>query len=94
KLAALHRHTSQVYEWLPYNSGTLAEVPADEAGRRQWLRHWLQADARRAEANRDLLGRLYGPERAAAARYAEVFEICELGRRPDEAELRRLFPLL
>lgn len=93
KLRALHRHTSQVYEWLPYNSGRLAEVPADEAGRRVWLRHWLEADGRRAEGHRDLLAHWYGPQRAAAARYAEVFEICELGRRPHADEIRHLFPL-
>ncbi len=93
KLRALHRHASQVYEWLPYNSGTLPAVPAAEAERLVWLRHWLRADAARAERHRDLLARWYGPERAEAAQYAEVFEICELGRRPDEGELRRLFPL-
>lgn len=93
KLAALHCHTSQVYEWLPYNAGTLAAVPAGEAERREWLRHWLQADARVAAEHRELLARWYGEARAAEARYAEVFEVCELGRRPDEAELRRLFPL-
>jgi len=93
KLRALHRHTSQVYEWLPYNAGTLAEVPADEAARLVWLRRWLEGDQRQAHERRDALARWYGAPRAAAAQYAEAFEICELGRRPEEAELRRLFPL-
>ena len=27
-------------------------------------------------------------------KYAEAFEICEYGRRPDAAEVKRLFPFL
>jgi LmbE family N-acetylglucosaminyl deacetylase len=34
----------------------------------------------------------YGLERAAGIRFAEAFEICEYGRRPDAAEIARLFP--
>jgi hypothetical protein len=33
-------------------------------------------------------------ERGAAAKYAEAFEVCEYGRQPDKAEIRRLFPFL
>jgi hypothetical protein len=35
---------------------------------------------------------LYGPERARQVEYAEAFEVCEYGRRPDKEEIRRLFP--
>ena len=34
----------------------------------------------------------YGKDRAAKVQYAEAFEICEYGRRPDKAEIKRLFP--
>ena len=34
----------------------------------------------------------YGRERGAKALYAEAFEICEYGRRPDRAEIKKLFP--
>jgi N-acetylglucosamine malate deacetylase 1 len=34
----------------------------------------------------------YGADAAAKVKYAEAFEICEYGRRPDKAELKRLFP--
>jgi len=34
----------------------------------------------------------YGKERAKSIRYAEGFEIGEYGRRPDRAEIKRLFP--
>ncbi len=93
KFDALHCHTSQVYEWLPYNVGRLAEVPADDAARRKWLaesRAGRFADI--ADRFRSVLARWYGPERAEKVRYAEAFEICEYGAQPDEAELRRLFP--
>ena len=46
-----------------------------------------------ASANRfrDGLKKRYG-EGAAQIKYAEAFEICEYGRQPNEAEIRRLFP--
>jgi LmbE family N-acetylglucosaminyl deacetylase len=93
KLRALHCHASQFYEWLPYNAGRLEEVPSGDAERLAWLGRTRDGDVRRLEACREALVRWYGPERAAACRAAEAFEICELGRRPDDAEMRRLFPL-
>jgi LmbE family N-acetylglucosaminyl deacetylase len=36
----------------------------------------------------------YGEEEARKIRFAEVFEICEYGRRPSGDEIRRLFPFL
>jgi hypothetical protein len=35
---------------------------------------------------------LYGEEQGKQVRYAEAFEICEYGRRPNADEVRRLFP--
>ena len=34
----------------------------------------------------------YGQERGKKFKYAEVFEICEYGRRPSKQEIRKLFP--
>jgi LmbE family N-acetylglucosaminyl deacetylase len=94
KLRALHCHVSQMYEWLPYNAGNLDAVPAADAARLEWLRSQrLPEDADVADRYHALLASLYGQERAQAIHYAEAFEICELGRRPDEEELRRLFPI-
>lgn len=93
KLDALHCHTSQVYEWLPFNAGHVGEVPAEESARRQWLAgKYLPRFAHPAQLYRSVLARWYGSARAEAIRYAEAFEICEYGSQPDEAELRRLFP--
>ncbi len=94
KMRALHCHTSQMYEWLPYNSGKLAEVPADEAGRLAWLTATrAAADERRAQAHPELVAELYG-ERAAEVRYAEAFESCEYGRALTRENRREIFCML
>jgi len=45
-----------------------------------------------ADRFRSLLKEWYGNDSGAKIKYAEAFEICEYGRRPDKAELKRLFP--
>jgi LmbE family N-acetylglucosaminyl deacetylase len=92
-VAMLHCHTSQFYEWLPYNQGVLDRVPADEAGRRRWLTEHVQARLRpRAVKYRSLLCELYGEERGKRVEFAEAFEPCEYGARMTDAVRRRLFP--
>jgi LmbE family N-acetylglucosaminyl deacetylase len=41
---------------------------------------------------REQLVKWYGQEKGEEIKYAEVFEICEYGRRPSQAELKQLFP--
>lgn len=90
KLHALDAHASQFYEWLPWVEGSLDSVPADASLRPAWLRQ--QRFGRPiAEEVRAALRRWYGA-RADAVKDAEAFEVCEYGRRPSEADLRRLFP--
>ena len=45
-----------------------------------------------ADRFRPLLKEWYGEAAGAKVRHAEAFEICEYGRRPDKAELKKLFP--
>src|SRR5262245_39895388 len=45
-----------------------------------------------ADRFRKVLIEWYGPDAAAKVKHAEAFEICEYGRRPEKAELKRLFP--
>jgi LmbE family N-acetylglucosaminyl deacetylase len=90
KVAGVDAHVSQMYEWTPFQEGRLDQVPKDPESRRAWLKKGqffppVSADQRQA------LTRWYG-EQAASIRYAEGFEICELGRQPSDTELRRLFP--
>lgn len=90
-VAMLHCHTSQFYEWLPYNTRTLAEVPATDDERRAWLGMQVRARLRRqAERFGPLLDATY--RRPVEA--AEAFEPCEYGAPFDEPARRRLFPFL
>jgi N-acetylglucosamine malate deacetylase 1 len=45
-----------------------------------------------ADRFRQKLIEFYGPEKGAKVQYAEAYEICEYGRQPSKAELKRLFP--
>ncbi len=90
KIRAIDAHVSQFYEWLPWVDGALDEVPKDPAARLLWLQQWrsfrpLNDDVKAA------LRKWYGPK-GDAVKNAEAFEVCEYGRRPSEADLRRLFP--
>ena len=90
KIQAIDAHVSQFYEWLPWVDGKLDTVPKEPAARLAWLQQWrsfrpLNDDVKAA------LQKWYGPK-ADAVKNAEAFEICEYGRRPSEADLRRLFP--
>jgi LmbE family N-acetylglucosaminyl deacetylase len=90
KLAALDAHVSQMYEWLPWISGTLNQVPKDPAARREWLRK-SRFSRPVSPTIHQALKKWYGAK-ADSIRRAEAFEICEYGSQPSEQELRKLFP--
>lgn len=92
KIDALDAHVSQVYEWLPWHAGNLDQVPADPKARREWLKK-SRPNVPNA-AVRAALEKYYGKEAAAKVQQAEAFEICEYGRRPNAADIKRLFPFL
>src|SRR5690349_19339225 len=92
KIDALDAHVSQVYEWLPWVDHTLEEVPKDVVERKKWLASHREPPV--TPAIRKTLEKWYGPEKAARVKVAESFELCEYGRRPNDAELRKLFPML
>lgn len=95
KIDMAHCHVSQMYEWLPYNGGTLDEVPESDGDRRAWLAQRLhQRFGAQAEDVRDTLTKLYGEQQGAAVKTAESFGLSEYGRRPSEGELLGLFPFL
>jgi LmbE family N-acetylglucosaminyl deacetylase len=94
-VAMLHCHVSQFYEWLPFNSGQLEQVPAEDSARRRWLGERTAARLRgQADRYRELLIELYGAERGARVQYAEPFEPCEYGAPLTETARRRLFPFV
>ena len=94
KIDALDAHVSQVYEWLPWVSDTLDEVPESEAARRDWLGQRIR---NRSSIDTDVRAALrdwYGAERAQQVDFAEAFEVTEYGHQPSDEELRRIFPML
>jgi LmbE family N-acetylglucosaminyl deacetylase len=94
KLDALDKLESQFYEGGANGSADL--IPADPVKQQERRREVRAAHARRNEALaqrcRAELARWYGEERGKKVKYAEAFEVCEYGRRPDTKELAKLFP--
>jgi LmbE family N-acetylglucosaminyl deacetylase len=94
-VAMLHCHTSQFYEWLPFNTGRSDQVPSSDSQRRDMLRGMVEGRLRwQADRFRACLIETYGSERGPAVEFAEAFEPCEYGARLDEPARRRLFPFL
>ena len=91
---------SQVYETVygvteKTRRERLSKIPKDPEERLQLSRERVAAGAgRAADKYRDTLIKWYGPEKSRAVKAAEVFEVCEFGRRPSEDEIRKLFPFL
>jgi LmbE family N-acetylglucosaminyl deacetylase len=92
KIDMLDAHVSQFYEWLPWVEGILAQVPKEPAARKAWLK--VQRGPEPTPAMRQALIKWYGQQRGGGIRYAEAFQVTEYGSQPDEAMLRKLFPML
>lgn len=91
----LHCHESQFYEWLPFNHGHLAEVPAGDPERRKWLDGRMRDIIRPlADKYRKLLVKQYGAKRARKIEYVEAFEAGEHGDTLDDKAIARLFPFV
>lgn len=94
KAACIEKLESQFFEGGALGSAAL--IPADDAGRakrRAEVRAaYLGRGRQVAEAYRAKLTDFYGADAAARVAHAEAFEVCEYGRQPTPAELRRLFP--
>lgn len=93
KVAAIDALESQFYEWNPWLSGELEQVPRGKSERLAWTK--ARAEKRYGGVaqrfRKSLIGEL-GEEKGAAVKTAEAFEVCEYGSQPTPAELRRLFP--
>ena len=92
KIYGMAAHESQFFEWLPWTSGRLDEVPETEEARLKWLAGLRKP--RITKEMRESLVKWYGEEKAGDVKVVEAFEICEYGRRPSDEEIRRLFPML
>ena len=96
KVDALMALESQTFEGGALGSAekTAAAPPASQPElRRKWLHErWVRRQGGEANKYRSALIRWYGEDKASKIKYAEAFELCEYGHRPNEAEIRRLFP--
>lgn len=94
KLDALAVMESQFAEGGANGTPDLMPDDADkQAKRRQEVREgFARRNQSVAQRFRSTLADWYGQEAANQVKHAEAFEICEYGRRPDKAELARLFP--
>jgi LmbE family N-acetylglucosaminyl deacetylase len=83
-----HCHTSQVYEWLPYNR-SVDDVPTSEDQRKVWLRSVIEA--RWTEWTNRFINEL-PPGRSDTISFLEAFEISEYAAPMNADTKRRLFP--
>jgi len=91
KMDMLHEHTSQFYEWLPFNRGVLDQVPEGDRERREWMgAEWRTHST--ADPYRDKLIELYGRQRGRRINYAECFQDSEYGVRLTKDNLNYYFP--
>jgi LmbE family N-acetylglucosaminyl deacetylase len=95
KLTALDVLESQFLEGGANGSRELLPRDEDhrERRRRQVRQGFLERAQRVAQQYRAKIVEIYGPERGPKVVTAEAFEVCEYGRQPTAADLRRLFPL-
>ncbi|HAM11044.1 MAG: GlcNAc-PI de-N-acetylase [Bacteroidetes bacterium GWE2_41_25] len=93
KIDMYHQHTSQMYEWLPYNKGNLDQVPASEKDRRKWLGETRKGGSD-AKPYREKLIELYGKERGSAIKYCEAFQDSGYGVKLTKENMKVYFPFL
>jgi len=92
KIYAMAAHESQFFEWLPWTAGILDKVPKDDKSRLDFIAQRYRGGV--SDNIKETLVKWYGDKKGSQVKYAEAFEICEFGRRPDEKEILRLFPML
>jgi LmbE family N-acetylglucosaminyl deacetylase len=91
KIDMYHQHTSQMYEWLPFNRGILDQVPKTDKERRIWLgKNWEKRS--NAEPFRDKLIEHYGKERGSKIKFCEPFQDSGYGTRLTEKNIKYYFP--
>ena len=95
KVNAIDALESQVYEGgaLASPAVLIKRKAADPEQRKEILRlSWSNRQGRIADRFRDDLTEWYGEAAGKAVKHAEAFEICEYGRQPSKADLKKLFP--
>ncbi len=98
KLEAMEALESQFYEGGCNGGPHLVPDPKDTAAvaarKKQVREEFIGYFSAPAKRFRKELEATYGADAAGKVRFAEAFEICEYGRRPNAQELHQLFPFL
>jgi N-acetylglucosamine malate deacetylase 1 len=96
KFAAVEALHSQFFEGGANGHAGLVPDPKDEtawgARKKQVRERFAERFNSTAKKYRASLETYYGKDEAGKVQYAEAFEICEYGRRPQPDEIRKLFP--
>jgi LmbE family N-acetylglucosaminyl deacetylase len=94
KLNALDTLESQFYEGGANGSAELipAEPAKQQERKRQVRAGFAERNAGLAQRFQAKLIEFYGADKAGSVKYAEAFEVCEYGHRPNLQELKKLFP--
>jgi hypothetical protein len=93
KIDMYHQHKSQMYEWLPFNSGILDKVPKTDAERREWLGKTRKGGSD-AKPYREKLIDQFGQERGSSVKYCEAFQDSGYGTKLTEENKKKYFPFL
>ncbi|KOR90193.1 PIG-L deacetylase family protein [Paenibacillus solani] len=94
KLLACDAHASQFYEFAPWQGGFLNAVSNTWKEKRNFILKYWNRFLSVSDEMGPALSKYYGQDAAASVKYAEPFEIANYSRRPDEAEMKVLFPML
>ncbi len=95
KVAMMHAHTSQFYEWLPYNMWNSEEVPESQEERRAWLSARLEVEtATLSQWLKPKIQSTYGAKLSESIWKIEAFEGSEYGSPLDSKAHERLFPFV
>jgi N-acetylglucosamine malate deacetylase 1 len=95
KVNAVDALVSQVYEGgaLGSEETLIKRQAGDPVARKEILREsWSRRNGRIADLYRDTLIEWYGQDAGKAIKHAEAYQVCEYGRQPSKAELKKLFP--
>jgi LmbE family N-acetylglucosaminyl deacetylase len=91
KLEALALHESQIFEWIPFIEGFLADVPTDKNARHAWLKA-LWGNPSNVDQYLPQLQAIVPSELFGKITHIEAFERCEYGGKLTHDNVHTLFP--
>lgn len=94
KIKSLAAHESQMFEWLPWVSGNINNVPKEDQERLDWLKDHYAPEIKWSDTDIAAVKKWYPNFKSSEVKYIEFFEICEYGKQPTALEIKKLFPML